>query len=218
MTPSTQALAEARVRSGVDRLDAQLLLARRCGAAATWLLAHPADAVDARHCDGARRADCRARADGVPLAYLSAERSSMGCCSTVTPDVLVPRPDTETAGRLGARARAGQPPPAGRRVSTSAPAAAPSRWRSSRPPPARRGQRDRRQRRRTRGGAAQRSAPRALTCEFVRGRLVGRRWPGALRPRRSPTRLMSRRRSPPGGAAARTAHGAGGRRARPGRH
>ncbi len=87
-------LAEARA-AGVDRLDAQLLLAHHLGRPRTWLLAHDDETVEARHAK-----DCRAsltdRARGVPLAYLVGEREFHGLVLHVTPDVLVPRPDTET--------------------------------------------------------------------------------------------------------------------------
>jgi release factor glutamine methyltransferase len=41
-------------------------------------------------------ADCRRRADAVPMAYLLGEREFHGLMLKLTPDVLVPRPDTET--------------------------------------------------------------------------------------------------------------------------
>lgn len=89
-----QALAHARAL-GVARLDAQLLLAYRLGRARTWLLAHddePLATPDAH----ALTALFARRADGVPLAYLVGEREFHGLTLRVTPDVLVPRPETET--------------------------------------------------------------------------------------------------------------------------
>jgi len=88
------AIAGARA-AGVDRLDAQLLLARRLGRPRAWLLAHgeaplPPDAAAAFAADIARRAD------GVPLAHITGQREFHGLTLTVTPDVLDPRPDTET--------------------------------------------------------------------------------------------------------------------------
>ncbi|MEO7852365.1 MAG: peptide chain release factor N(5)-glutamine methyltransferase, partial [Rubrivivax sp.] len=59
------------------------------------LLAHD----DAELPDVAQRAfaaDCRRRADDVPLAYLVGEREFYGLALKVTPAVLVPRADTET--------------------------------------------------------------------------------------------------------------------------
>jgi release factor glutamine methyltransferase len=87
-----QALAHAH-QIGVDRLDAQLLTARQLGLPRTWLLAHD----DAPVADGpALLALLVRRAAGEPLAYLVGEREFHGLLLNVTPDVLVPRPDTET--------------------------------------------------------------------------------------------------------------------------
>jgi release factor glutamine methyltransferase len=87
------ALAAARA-AGVERLDAQLLLARTLGRPRAWLLAHgdaPLDTAAAARFDAA----CRRRADGVPLAYLTGRREFRGLALEVGPDVLVPRPETE---------------------------------------------------------------------------------------------------------------------------
>jgi release factor glutamine methyltransferase len=89
-----QALARAR-RVGVERLDAQLLLAKLLGRPRAWLLAHadaPLAAADAL----AHAGLLVRRAAGEPLAYLVGEREFHGLALHVTPDVLVPRPDTET--------------------------------------------------------------------------------------------------------------------------
>lgn len=96
MTPRSvrEALALARAL-GVDRLDAQRLVGRVLGRDRTWVLAHDDAALDA---DGAAAlvALLRRRAAGEPLAYLVGEREFHGLTLQVTPDVLVPRPDTET--------------------------------------------------------------------------------------------------------------------------
>ena len=87
-----QALAHARAL-GVDRLDAQLLIAHQLGRTRAWLLAHD----DAPIADGAGLlAQLQRRASGEPLAYLVGEREFHGLLLQVTPDVLIPRPDTET--------------------------------------------------------------------------------------------------------------------------
>ena len=88
------ALAAAR-RQGVDRLDAQLLLARVLQRPREWLIAHddaPLSAGQQQHF----AADCARRAAGEPLAYLLGEREFHGLMLQVGPGVLVPRPDTET--------------------------------------------------------------------------------------------------------------------------
>ncbi|MCZ2290940.1 MAG: peptide chain release factor N(5)-glutamine methyltransferase [Burkholderiales bacterium] len=89
-----QALAMARAQ-GVDRLDAQLLLAHRLQRPRSWLIAHDDEELDAE-AEGRFAADLARRAEGVPLAYLVGEREFRGLSLAVTPAVLVPRPDTET--------------------------------------------------------------------------------------------------------------------------
>lgn len=88
------ALALAR-SLGLERLDAMLLLAHHLKRGREWLMAHPDAAVD----DTAQsdfEADCRRRADDVPLAYLTGVREFRGLALSVSPAVLVPRPETET--------------------------------------------------------------------------------------------------------------------------
>jgi release factor glutamine methyltransferase len=86
-------LAQARA-AGVDRLDAQLLLARLLAQPRTWLIAHGDANVPAAQGDRFLQ-QAAERAQGVPLAYLLGEREFHGLQLRVTPDVLVPRPDTE---------------------------------------------------------------------------------------------------------------------------
>ena len=86
-------LAWARSQ-GVDRLDAQLLLAHHLGVGRAWLIAHDGDQVAAHRAAGFQR-DVVERARGTPLAYLTGVREFHGMALKVTPAVLVPRPDTE---------------------------------------------------------------------------------------------------------------------------
>ena len=88
------ALALAR-HWGLDRLDAHLLLGHLLQQSRTWLLAH-GDAPLPLALAQAFVETCRRLADGQPLAYLLGQREFHGLMLTVTPDVLVPRPDTET--------------------------------------------------------------------------------------------------------------------------
>ncbi|HEY0856347.1 MAG TPA: peptide chain release factor N(5)-glutamine methyltransferase [Albitalea sp.] len=88
------ALARARER-GVDRLDAQLLLASLLQRPRSWLIAHDDAALDAQQASRFGEWLDR-RAAGEPLAYLLGEKEFHGLALHVTPDVLVPRPDTET--------------------------------------------------------------------------------------------------------------------------
>ncbi len=89
-----QALDQAR-RLGLDRLDAQWLLGHLLQRPRTWLIAHDDDRLAAPAAQ-AFAADCARLAAGEPLAYLVGEREFHGLTLKVNPDVLVPRPDTET--------------------------------------------------------------------------------------------------------------------------
>jgi release factor glutamine methyltransferase len=91
------ALAEGRQRSDGDRLTittTQALLAYVTGRGRAWLLAHREEALDPR--DATHYLELLGRAtQGEPLAHLTGEREFYGLAFTVTPDVLVPRPETE---------------------------------------------------------------------------------------------------------------------------
>jgi release factor glutamine methyltransferase len=86
-------LAQARA-SGVDRLDAQLLLARLVGQPRTWLLAHDDAMLDPAQL-AQWNSELARRAGGEPLAYLLGEKEFRGLMLQVDPNVLVPRPETE---------------------------------------------------------------------------------------------------------------------------
>lgn len=95
MTAMTVAMALAAAKAkGVDRLDAQLLLARALGCARTWLLAHDDAWLEPGQAAGFG-SDILRRADGEPLAYLLGEKEFYGLVLGVNPSVLVPRPETE---------------------------------------------------------------------------------------------------------------------------
>lgn len=88
------ALAQAAA-AGLDRVDAHALLGHVLQRPRAWLIAHDTDALLPQAAAAYAEA-CRQRADGVPVAYLLGEREFHGLALRVTPDVLVPRPDTET--------------------------------------------------------------------------------------------------------------------------
>lgn len=93
----SQAL-HAMQQQGLDRLDAQLLLLHVLGLPDTqrgWLLAHDTDALPAAHA-AALQTLAQRRLAGEPLAYLTGRKAFYSLTLHVTPDVLVPRPDTET--------------------------------------------------------------------------------------------------------------------------
>lgn len=87
------ALDAARA-AGLARLDAQRLLSHHLGRTREWLIAHD-DAALPADLATAFALDVQRRADGVPLAYLVGEREFHGLVLTVSPAVLVPRPETE---------------------------------------------------------------------------------------------------------------------------
>ena len=89
---------QSATASGLDRLDAQLLLLHALGrsqAERAWLIAHDdevliADTAQSFH------ALCQRRLAGEPLAYIVGCKSFFGLDLQVDKRVLVPRPDTET--------------------------------------------------------------------------------------------------------------------------
>lgn len=80
---------------GVERLDAQLLLAALLQQPRGWLISHDDAQLTPEQ---AQRfgTQLRQRAAGVPYAYLVGEQEFHGLRLQVTPDTLVPRADTET--------------------------------------------------------------------------------------------------------------------------
>ncbi|RZT95023.1 peptide chain release factor N(5)-glutamine methyltransferase [Rivibacter subsaxonicus] len=88
-------LLQAARAQGVERLDATALLEHVTGRPRTWLIAHDDAPLGTE--DQARIETLLARrAGGEPLAYLLGEREFHGLSLAVGPDVLIPRPDTET--------------------------------------------------------------------------------------------------------------------------
>jgi release factor glutamine methyltransferase len=79
-----------------SRLDAEILLAHALRQPRSYLLAHDDEPVDVATI--ARYQSLLARcAQGEPLAYLTGEREFWSLPLTVTPEVLIPRPETELA-------------------------------------------------------------------------------------------------------------------------
>lgn len=77
-----------------EPLDAPLLLAHVLGCERAALLAHPQRPLTPAQ-SAAFRALVERRANGVPVAYLTGERAFFDLTLIVTPDVLIPRPETE---------------------------------------------------------------------------------------------------------------------------
>ena len=81
-------------RSDSPRLDAELLLCKVLRLSRSTLVVHGADAMSA---DDRHRYDALIvrRSQGMPIAYLTGTREFWSLDLHVTPDVLVPRPETE---------------------------------------------------------------------------------------------------------------------------
>ena len=97
-TPAPLTVAQALARAAhcdVDRLDAHLLLGHVLGRSRTWLLSHDTDLLDAET-QARYLALLARRAEGEPAAYLLGDKEFFGLNLRVTPDTLIPRPDTET--------------------------------------------------------------------------------------------------------------------------
>jgi release factor glutamine methyltransferase len=90
----TPTVRQALVQSGLVPVDARVLLAHVLQRDRAWLVAH-ADDLLTRDETAAFLALARRRRDGEPVAYLSGSREFWGLELVVTPNVLIPRPETE---------------------------------------------------------------------------------------------------------------------------
>jgi release factor glutamine methyltransferase len=92
MTPTVR---QALAKSGLIPVDAKALLAHVLGCNRAWLAAHEDDTLTP---DQANQFEAlgRRRRDGEPVAYLTGTREFWSLTLAVTPDVLIPRPETET--------------------------------------------------------------------------------------------------------------------------
>ena len=113
-------LSVAPIRTGPHRRPpAAAALLQRDHA---WLISHRDDSADSAHAAAFRQLQAR-RLAGEPVAYLLGEREFYSRMFRITPDVLIPRPETELLVEL-ALAHAPQSAPCARSI--WAPAAASS--------------------------------------------------------------------------------------------
>jgi len=75
-------------------LDAQVLLAHVTGHSRAWVLAHPEASLTPEQ-ESALKTAIRQLQDGMPLPYVLGHWEFFGLDLDVTPDVLIPRPETE---------------------------------------------------------------------------------------------------------------------------
>ncbi len=104
------ALAQAQ-RRGLPRLDAQWLLGHLLGRDRTWLLAHDDQALTSAQL-AAWSPMLDRRCAGEPLAYVVGEQLFCGLRLEVTPDVLIPRPETEDLVHWAVQCLQARPAPA----------------------------------------------------------------------------------------------------------
>jgi release factor glutamine methyltransferase len=97
-----RAIEELRPVSDSPRLEAEVLLARALDVSRSYLAAHPEDVPDElaieRYFTSVER-----RRLGVPLAYITGEKEFWSLPLVVTPETLVPRPETELLVELALR-------------------------------------------------------------------------------------------------------------------
>src|SRR6185369_5006378 len=99
------ALTEGAARlktAGVDdpRNQANLLLMHVLNRDRTFLLAHPEENLPTKQFDH-YLALVNRRAEGYPLQYLTGRQAFFQLAFEVTPDVLIPRPETELIVEVG---------------------------------------------------------------------------------------------------------------------
>jgi len=76
------------------RLDAQVLASRALEVNRTWLIAHDQDVLTPAQAEAVETLAAR-RQEGEPVAYILGEKEFYGRMFKVTPNVLIPRPETE---------------------------------------------------------------------------------------------------------------------------
>jgi release factor glutamine methyltransferase len=79
---------------GMDRTDAEYLLAHVLDRSRSWLYAHADDEITPESLAAFRGLQTRRRA-GEPVAYLTGRRGFWSLDLQVSPDTLIPRPETE---------------------------------------------------------------------------------------------------------------------------
>jgi release factor glutamine methyltransferase len=80
--------------SGLPRFEAELLLCCVLGCERARLIAHAEEAIDSSRARAAGARFARRRA-GEPVSYITGWREFYGLALRVTPEVLIPRPETE---------------------------------------------------------------------------------------------------------------------------
>lgn len=100
MAPNASTVRQLLASAGLPQNEARILLMHVMAVSRTWLIAHDTDVVEA---EAASRFTLLAqrRIGGEPIAYLVGQREFMGHVFTVSPAVLIPRPETELLVETG---------------------------------------------------------------------------------------------------------------------
>ncbi len=85
----------ARLSGDWPELDAQLIVAHALGKHRTWVLAHTEQELTPQQLDLVEASAVQLES-GMPLPYILGEWEFFGHDFAITPDVLIPRPETET--------------------------------------------------------------------------------------------------------------------------
>lgn len=100
-------IRDALSSSGIDSLDAELLLGTVLGKDRTWLFAHSDADLDDAHVRLYQKYVARRR-EGEPIAYIIGSQAFYGLNFAVDSTVLIPRPATERMVELALRALQGE--------------------------------------------------------------------------------------------------------------
>jgi release factor glutamine methyltransferase len=91
---SVTTISGALARSGLIPIEGRILLAHTLGCDRAWLTAHGDTVLSAAQA-AIFDALARRRHNGEPIAFLTGRREFFGLDLEITPDVLIPRPETE---------------------------------------------------------------------------------------------------------------------------
>lgn len=89
----------AEAGSTTPELDALILLEHACGKPRTWLHAHANESIDSKpqkECLQKYEELVAQRVEGAPVAHLIGRKEFYGLSLSVSPDVMTPRPESET--------------------------------------------------------------------------------------------------------------------------
>jgi release factor glutamine methyltransferase len=90
----TSASTRLEAMTDTPQLDAQVALAHALGRTRTWILAHPDASADASQTDRYEQLLLRLE-QGEPLPYVLGHQEFFGLDFDISPQVLIPRPETE---------------------------------------------------------------------------------------------------------------------------